>query len=557
MNAVDHIVEQLANHGLDTFFVFTGGAIVPFIDAVGRNTKCRYFCFQHEQAAAMAAEAYWKTSGKIATVLVTSGPGVQNILNGVCGCWYDSVPCLFISGQVNTNESLDSIVSKPRQLGFQETPVVETFKQCTLMCEKIKNSDELSDVFSRAASLLLTSSRPGPVLIDFPVNLQMSKHEVHINVQDLSHKYDTTCLVDDMKLFNKPLVILGNGARGSDVQGWIEKAQIPFVCSWAASDIIPHDHPLFIGQHGVYGDRVANYAIQNANLLVILGARMDTRQIGGNLRTCSRNSKRIMVDVDIHEMNKLTERGFPVDWPIVSTVSRFVDNNPLDVLDTHEWIEILNTWKKEFGVESTREGDVYPLLEKLWSTLPEKCIVIPDTGGNLTWTMQTIHPKKGQRVFSNFGNSSMGYALPTAIGAAIGSDGKIPVYAIHGDGGFQLNIQELLTISKYKLPIKNYVINNAGYGIIKQFQDSYFNSRYTATDIHDVFGDVHVDYNKISEAYGGVEIHEIRIHPDQKIFPKLEFGNALENMSPQRPELHKYMLIPPVQPNVGSGWISK
>ena len=557
MTVVEQIVEQLANHGLDTYFLVTGGAIVPFVDAVGRNSRTRYYCFQNEQGASMAAEAYWRVSGKIGVVLVTSGPGVQNTLNGVCGCWYDSVPCLVVSGQVNISESLNSIKSKPRQVGFQEMPVVDIFKTCTLMSEQIKSVDTVSDVFSQALSILYGKVRSGPVVIDFPVNLQMANAPVNIEVSYGLPEWENTSVTDVISQSKRPLVVLGNGARKSKIEDWINRAGIPFVASWAAIDIVPHDNPLFVGCHGVYGDRVANYAVQNADLLIILGSRMDTRQTGGNLRTCSRMSKRIMVDVDKEEINKLNERGFQIDIPIFSTVDNFISKNEVKDLNISEWVETVQTWKREFGNEITREGKVYSLLEDLWMTLPHECIVIPDSGGNLTWTMQTIHPKKGQRVFSNLGNSSMGYALPAAIGAAIGTDCKVPVFCIEGDGGLQMNIQELSTVAKYKLPIEVYVINNAGYGIIKQFQDAYFNGRYTATSTDDVFGDDTLpDLEKIGEGYG-VKIFDLKIDPDQKIYPKLEFGNSLENMAPYRPELHKYMIVPPVEAIKGVGWITK
>ena len=172
---VDHIINELANNNITTYFLVTGGAIAPFVDAVGRSKRSEYYCFQHEQAAAMAAEGYYRASGRIAAVLVTSGPGVQNILNGVCGCWYDSIPALFISGQVNMNESLESIQAKPRQVGFQECPVEQMFSSCTKYSKKILNESEVYSVFSEALNAM-TNNRNGPVLIDFPVNIQMEKN---------------------------------------------------------------------------------------------------------------------------------------------------------------------------------------------------------------------------------------------------------------------------------------------------------------------------------------------------------------------------------------------
>lgn len=568
---VDDIVENLASIGITTYFLVTGGAIVPFVDAVGRSTKATYECFQHEQAAAMAAEGYYRASGKIAAVLVTSGPGVQNILNGVCGCWYDSIPALFISGQVNFNESLDSIKSAPRQVGFQEFPVESTFASCTKYAKKILKFEDIQIVFSTAIDRMLTG-RKGPVLIDFPVNLQMSK------IDALSLVLPSPSISDPARnvaasLYDatRPVIVIGNGCRDTiaSVRSWVEACGIPFVTSWAACDLIEHSHPLRIGYLGVYGDRAANLAVQNADLLLILGSRMDTRETGGNLKTCSTQSVKIMVDIDNEEIKKLPERGFTIDIPINTSVTAFLDSNPPIEHACSEWKATIAKWKVEVGTEPNRvPGDVYDILKNV--PLPEECIVIPDCGGNLVWAMQSISLGPKQKLFTNFGNSSMGYALPASIGAAIGTQKKIPIVCICGDGGIQMNVQEFQTVSALNLPITVLIINNSGYGIIRQFQDQYFNSRYTATSTEEVFGQDGVDIVKIARAYGldavastTIEIgnkptvYDVQIEATQKIYPKLEFGNALENMSPYFPQIESLMIAPYNQPNRGSGWVSK
>lgn len=573
---VDRIVDALANIGIRTYFVVTGGAIVPFVDAVGRSSKARYFCFQHEQSAAMAAEAYYRASGEVAAVLVTSGPGVQNILNGVCGCWYDSIPALFISGQVNFNESLDSVQSRPRQVGFQEFPVEGTFGSCTKYCKKIHTVNEIASVFSTAVSTMM-SGRRGPVLIDFPVNFQMTEcptFEIDYSVSPLpSADFDASQINRVLESASRPLVVLGNGVRDSipEVKRWIEAASIPVVTSWGACDVLDTYHPLRLGNIGVYGSRVANMALQNADVVLILGSRMDTRQTGGNLSKCSSASKRIMVDIDIHEITKLNERGFPIDIPLCMSVGEFVQKVPTPKNDLSQWTTTLDQWKERLAHEPMRTpGDVYDILQSI--ELPDECIVIPDCGGNLVWAMQTIRTTKQQRLFSNFGNSSMGYSLPASIGAAIATDSKIPIVCICGDGGIQMNVQELHTVAMLNLPITIIILNNSGYGIIRQFQDQYFGSRYTATSSEDVFGSNGIDIVRIAKAYGidavttttsNVQIHttpflyDVQIHPAQKIYPKLEFGNSLENMSPILPEIPTLMIAPYTLPNEKGGWVSK
>ena len=259
-----------------------------------------------------------------------------------------------------------------------------------------------------------------------------------------------------------------------------------------------------------------------------------------------------MVDIDDHEITKMGEKNIKIDFRINENAKDFLQNVITgEVTDKTEWLVRLKQWKQKYGVEKSREGDsvVYDYLTSLFDSLPDECIVIPDQGGNLVWTMQSAKLKKGQKLFTNFGNSSMGFALPAAIGAAIGS-GKI-IYCIDGDGGFQMNIQELLTVKKYNLPIGVIILNNSGYGIIKQFQDSYFDSKYIATSKDDVFGDK-VDFVKIAEAYGVKNLRDIPIPETQKIYPKLEFGNSLENMTPYI-YFEEDMFVP-VPPKKKLGW---
>ena len=558
MNICDYIIETLYLNGIDTYFVITGGAIVPFINAIARNSKVKYYCFQHEQSAAMAAEGYYRSCGKIASVCVTSGPGVQNILNGVCGCWYDSVPAFFISGQVNTAEDLSNFKSKPRQTGFQEMPVADMFKDVTKESLHVPHVLNVKNILTRLIQTMKTP-RYGPVLMDLPVNIQMSSLEGLQPSKILStkshqkHTYDISKYIQESK---RPLVIFGHGVKLADATkealDFVEKNGLPFLVSWGAFDICATDHPLRIGSPGVYGDRYANYAIQNTDLLISIGSRLDSRQIGGNASLFSKHSKKIMVEIDDHEITKMGEKGINIDFRINADAKKFLENVITgEVPDIQEWVERVNAWKTKYSTEKAREGDsaVYDYLEDLFDKIEDDCIVIPDQGGNLVWTMQSANLKDGQKLFTNFGNSSMGFALPAAIGAAIGSGKK--VYCIDGDGGFQMNIQELLTVKKYNLPIEIIILNNSGYGIIKQFQDSYFGSKYVATSKDDVFGD-EVDFVKIAEAYGVKTLQDIPIPETQKIYPKLEFGNSLENMTPYI-DFESDMFVP-VPPKKKLGW---
>ena len=558
---LEYLIDNLSYNNIDTYFLVTGGAIVPTIDYIGTNPNTKYFCFQHEQSAAMAAESYYRTTGKLGVVLSTSGPGAQNLLNGICGCWYESIPCLFITGQVSTYESLDFIDAKPRQLGFQEMPVVESFKPFTKFIKKVNDLQTFKSDLEQALNKCF-EGRPGPSLLDIPTDIQNS-----IISEDLfkinSKPYITNITPQINELNNKlknskrPLLLIGHGVRLSnsvnEIKELVDKLNIPFVVSWGGFDIITHDHELFVGDVGVYGSRGGNFAIQNCDLLISIGSRLDTRQTGGDLKTFSRDSFKVMVDIDENEINK--GRGLKIDLPIICDAKQFITewlNNHIQHQPSTEWVEMYNKYKNlklDNRPLLSNTLTSYEFLEYLNSQLPSNSIVIPDEGGHLVWSMQSLKPKDDQRVFSNFGNSSMGYGLPAAIGAAIGNNN--PVICIDGDGGFQMNIQELQTVKHYNLPIKIFIMNNNCYGIIKQFQDSYFDSRYIATEVQDYSVP---DFIKIANAYGikSIEANKenykdvinlvlkennsilvnVIIDREQKLTPKLEFGNPLEDMSP-------------------------
>jgi acetolactate synthase-1/2/3 large subunit len=585
---LEYLIDYLVYNKIDTFFLVTGGAIAPTVDYIGKKEGIKYYCFQHEQSAAMAAESYYRTSGKMGVVLSTSGPGAQNLLNGICGCWYESIPCLFITGQVSTYESLDSILTEPRQVGFQEMPVAESFKHFTKFSTKV-NKAELFESTLKMALKKCFENRPGPSLIDLPLDIQNSTLEYFTfdifeesKIQP-SLVNEVSILSNKLKESKRPLLLLGQGIKlgnaQEEIKNLIEKLQIPFVVSWGGFDIIPHDHPLFVGDIGVYGSRGGNFAVQNCDLLVSIGSRLDTRQTGGNLSTFSRDSYKVMVDIDANEVYK--DRGIKIDLPIVSDSKWFI----LNLIDSVEAINIDEQWSKYInqykGYKENRalKDNIltsYEFLEELNNYIPDNATIIPDEGGNLVWSMQSIKLKGTQKMYSNFGNSSMGYGLPSAIGAAIANKG--PVVCIDGDGGFQMNLQELQTVKHYNLPIKIFIMNNNCYGIIKQFQDAYFGSRYTATDNQDYSAP---DFVKVSEAFGikavratkdnykevislamqeeGSILVDVIIDKEQKLLPKLEFGNPLEDMSPylSDKEIKNNMIIDMIPRRDNSqGWVT-
>lgn len=594
MKLSDYIAEFLVSRNIKTVFLITGGAIAHVVDSIGirkaQKGDLDYIVVQHEQAGAMAAETYSRFGPGLGVMIATSGPGATNLITGICGCWFDSVPALFITGQVGSKESQDAAASKPRQVGFQETDIVSIASPVVKYAVKVTDPAQIRFELEKAM-YIAQEGRPGPVLVDIPVDVQFEQIDLQALVSFSPDSYVTGTPVDtaeevDAKLATlmtyvesaeRPVLLLGGGVRlaraEAEAVALAEKLNIPVVVSWSGFDLIPHDHPLFAGHIGVYGNRGGNLVVQNADLVIALGSRLDTRQTGGKVDSFARGAKIVMVDIDRNEIEK--GRGLRVDLGIVTDVKPFIEELAAAIVSPRSpiatWMERVHAWKERYGgsVETGVPGgpmNAYDFLHILSDTLPEGQHTIVDEGGNLVWTMQSFSIKKGQRLVSTFGNSPMGYALPAAIGAAAALPGE-NIICIDGDGGFQMNIQELQTLAHYQLPIKVFIMNNRCMGIIKQFQDLYFDSRYTAT--MDDGGYSSPDFAAVADAYGlatftvqsideaqdvidkalatpGPVLVDVRINPEQKLNPKLEFGRPIEDMAPylDRDELKETMVVP-------------
>ena len=410
---LEHTIDLLIENNIDTFFLVTGGAIVPTIDYIGQHPKAKYYCFQHEQAAAMAAEGYFRTTDKIGAVLTTSGPGAQNLLNGVCGCWYESIPCIFITGQVSTYESSDSIDTNPRQLGFQETPIVESFTPFTKFAAKIINKKDTETII-KSAIKNCKEGRFGPCLIDFPVDVQTASSTFTMEkitndkVVDIDLYKKIPMLEGMLNKSKRPLILLGHGVRLSNsidkAKKLIDRFDIPFVVSWGGFDLIDHSHERFVGDIGVYGKRGANFAVQYCDLLISIGARLDTRQTGGDLCKFARESKKVMVDLDFNELHK--GRGLNINLPIQSDAGLFIDSvidniNDIPLQDT-SWLEKCTEWKNWVEKRNIREDNIltsYEAVKEINKIVADDEIIIPDDGGHLIWWMQTFK-LKNQRMLN-------------------------------------------------------------------------------------------------------------------------------------------------------------
>jgi acetolactate synthase-1/2/3 large subunit len=588
MTVADYILKFLISKNVNNVFLMTGGAISFVVDSFSRNRTIKYTCVAHEQSAAMMADAYSRAGRGFGATMVTSGPGAQNLITGIACSWFDSIPVMHISGQVNTFElsSNHKTTKKVRQIGFQETDIVSMVKPITKFAYQIRKPEEIKYILEKAF-YLANSGRPGPVLIDIPMNFQREK----INLKNIKIFKKPKNLIKNNKIKSyiyeiqkalkksqRPVLIVGGGIRISNAHNelyeFLKKIDIPIITTWTGFDIIDYKHKNYIGTIGVYGSRAANFAVQNADLVLNFGSRLDTRVTGGKPKTFARYAKIISVDVDKNELNK--KRGLNIYLKINLDLKYFLYSVNLHLINykysiTKQWESICQKWKLDYpnvnrlNYEQKKYVNPYCLFDKLSNKLNNKDIIVADTGANLTWAVQSFKIKVGQRFFSAYGNSPMGYALPAALGASLANKKK-RIISIMGDAGLQINIQELQTAVANKIPVKIFVINNKGYGIIKQFQELYLKTRYEATTPSK--GVTNPDFKKISNAYKinyseinnnlkidkilekvlrskKTEFVNVLVKPNQQIIPKLQFGNPIEDLSPLLPrtEFKKNMVV--------------
>ncbi len=588
MKLSDYLASFLVKQGVHHVFQVIGGASVHMVNSIAERKGIEYICVQHEQAGAMAADAYSRMTKNLGAAMATSGPGMTNLITGIACAYFDSIPTLYITGQVNTNESKQG--RKVRQVGFQETDIVEIVKTLTKYAVTVNDPSTIRYELEKTVHIA-KSGRPGPVLLDIPMNIQraiidpknLKPFDPRELESDMDTKEDVTKAVHAairlLQNAKRPVLIAGGAIRYADVVATFENVvQVigaPVVATWSGIDTIGHDHPLYRGQIGVYGSRAANFTVQNSDVLVSIGSRLDTRITGGKPETFARGAKKVVVDIDRAELYK--QRGLNPDVGICADVR---DVLPVFLQELkqakfpkwQDWKQQTLGWTRDYPsvlpqwYNRKTLVDPYVFIRTLSKVLDNKAIVVTDCGANLTWTIQAFHVKQGQRLFSAMGNSPMGYSMAAAIGASIAM-GKRPIVCIIGDGGLQINIQELQTIARYRIPLKVFILNNHSYGIIKQFQELYFNSQYEGTTPKSGYSVP--DFRKIAKAYGlpsaslirhaglAKKIQEILAHKgpilcdvlvpdDAKLIPKLEFGKPIEDLSPLLPreELSRNMIVP-------------
>jgi acetolactate synthase-1/2/3 large subunit len=570
MKLSDYIAQFLFEQGIRHVFVVSGGAIIHSIDSVARHPGMEYICVQHEQAAGAAADAYSRTGGKVGTVMVTSGPGATNLTTSICNAYFDSIPCLFICGQVTTPRLRPN--EKLRQKGFQETDVVSLFSSITKYVHRVMDPYEIKYELQKAM-YIVQEGRPGPVALDIPDDLQRTEIDVtqlrefvppvKSAAKNISNEIQT--LASWIKDAQRPLVIYGAGIRIAGVIDpaleFVRKLGIPVVLTWGGKDIMSYDDPLNMGGIGVVGPRSGNFAAQNADLIIGIGTRLSQMITGGKTTLFAPNAKKVLIDIDPQELIKFTANDFKLDLAIESNLPSFFKQiiSSLEAGDRFSaWRTQIKEWEKKYPIcppqkyERKDSVDGHVFVKAISKASRENDIYICDTGANISWTLQAIEMKKGQRIFSAWNHTPMGYALSAAVGSALADNRRI--LCLTGDGGLMMNIQELATIKRYSLDVKVFIFNNGGHSIQKQTIDTWLNSNYAAVD--GASGLSFPDFVKTAEAFhlpavrienhaeleGGIKkvlatpgpvVCDVMIDPNQKIEPMLKFGAGLEDLNPK------------------------
>jgi len=589
IKVADYLAGRLAElTGSKHCFLLSGGGMLHLLDAIGRCDQIIPIPMHHEQAAVIAADAYGRVNNTIGVAFVTSGPGGTNAVTGVAGAWLESTPLLVISGQVS--RATWKWDSRVRQMGFQEIDIIPIVKSITKYAVMVLEPTEIRYHLEKAI-FLAKSGRPGPVWLDIPLDVQAAEIEdsnlKSFNPNEIppfiEPKTDTDAKIQTalewLKESKRPLLLGGHGVWLSDSKELfnqlVNTLNIPVQTSWNGIDLIEDNHPLFFGRHNSYGPRYPNFIVQNCDLLISIGSRLGLQQIGFNYRAFAREAKKIIIDIDLTELQKPTicpDLAIKTDAKyFIEQMLKEIKNTSFKVPDVTPWIEWCKERKAKYPICSKDylldDGyvDPYVFVNSLSEVLPENSLIIPGSSGTgFTVSNQVFKIKKGQRFFTSKGLAAMGYGLPSSIGGCFGAGEKETVTII-GDGGFQLNIQELQTIAYHHLPIKIFYFNNHGYLSIRATQRTYCQGRLIGSDPSS--GVSFPNLQKISEAYGisyakiarnenlneqiyhvlqinGPIICEVMLNPDTIPLPKLASYKKADGSMESRPLEDLYPLLP-------------
>ncbi len=594
----DYVFRRVAETGVRHVFLVSGGGCMHLVDSLGRSPDLKYVCNLHEQACAIAADAYSQYTGNLGVALVTTGPGGTNAITGVAAAWLDSTPCLFLSGQVKRADLLTG--RDVRQMGFQEINIVDIVRPITKYAVRVDDPASIRCHFEKAL-FLARHGRPGPVWLDIPLDVQAAEvDEASLPGFDPpapSEADDPALLLPKVReaigLLNqaqRPVILVGNGVRlAGAVERFLALAEmldVPVLTTWKAMDFLAEDHPLYVGRPGAVGQRAANFAQQNADWILILGARLDLGQTAYNHRGFARAAHKIVVDVDPAELGKLQ---MDISVPLCADAGQVID---LLLSQRHavvpnpraDWWTRCRQWKARYPVVLKEYWDVpggvsnYVLLDVLADAMCGDDLLVPgSSGASSEVTMQAFRVGCGMRVFNSQGLGPMGFGLAAAIGGCVASGRR--TICIEGDGGLQMNSQELETLHRLDLPVKLFVLDNEGYVSIRSTQLAHFAGRYVGSG--PTSGLTLPDTLKLAAAYGlpAVEIRDhtnirqqvcdvlqrpgpvvcsVRISPSQATAPRVSSyqrsdgsmaSKPMEDMWPllERDEFFANMMVPPME----------
>lgn len=486
-------------------------------DALKNEKRIKYVCNHHEQAAAIAAEGYARTTGGLAVVNVTSGPGGTNALTGVIGQWLDSVPVLYLSGQVKFETTIASESGiRLRQLGDQEINIIDIVKPVTKYAKMITDPTTTKAELDQAIHVAI-SGRPGPVWLDIPLNVQgalfnersLSSKKLNNSLPGVGEE-SFSAVIEELQKAERPILVAGHGIRIAGARKQllklVDRLNIPVVTTFNGFDLIASNSGNFVGRIGTLGSRAGNFALQNADLVIFLGTRNNIRQISYNWSSFARHAKKVIVDIDDAELNKKTVPGkLRIQTDAKVFLKKMLKQIPDGLKVNKTWLNWCLIRKQKYPVvldeyKIANEHSVHPyfFIEELTSQLGANAIVVAGNGTACVALFQAGIVKGGQRIFWNSGCAAMGYALPASIGAAMA--GKKDVICITGDGSLQLNIQELQTIRQYKLPVKVFILNNQGYSSIEQTQKAFFDCDFIGCN--EASGVSFPDNSKLADLYG-------------------------------------------------------
>lgn len=566
MKVTDYIIEFLISKNVSDMFGYPGGVICHLIDSATKyKEKIALHTFYNEQGAALAACGYSLAAGGIGVVYATSGPGATNLVTGVANAYFDSIPLLVITGQVDTYALKGNLPI--RQRGFQETDVVSIMQSITKYAIRIDNPKDIRYQLEKAYSIAVQGN-PGPVLLDIPADVQRA--EVQLNqlqtyVEECEHRNETLWESEFVDSFNKakrPCFLLGNGIKRAGVEEGIiriaEVLRIPVVCSMPAFDILEQSHELNYGFIGANGHRYANFVLGKSDLIIALGTRMDLKQVGGKREQFAPDAKLIRFDIDKGNLTyKVHEGEFQVCADLRSVVSNLMRITKKLNRVEEEWLEVCNELKNKLKTIDRRKQNEY--IEYIGERVQSDRHITIDVGQSGVWIAQAFPIKKGQKAHMSAGHGAMGFSLPAAIGAYYAI--RRPIVSFNGDGGIQMNIQELQVIAREKLPIKIVVLNNKSLGMIRGFQEANFNKVYSQTV--EGFGYEAPNFEKIAEAYkldyvNGIEdedclmealsnnrgvLIEISFSADTELVPNFGQNGIIQDQRPYLDrELYDYLM---------------